>query len=136
MEKKHIAKIMVIENIYTTIGTLIAEIVSMALIMYYENKIIHYSYREQLQDLLPSLMLSTLMGGLVYLIHFLPIHKGFVLVLQIVIGMSFYLVVSYTVQFKPFGYSCWVIVLPPCLMLNDEIFTSIARTIALGFIPI
>lgn len=86
------------------IGTLIAEIVSMALFMYYENKIIHYSYREQLQDLLPSLMLSTLMGGLVYLIHFLPIHKGFVLVLQIVIGMSFYLVVSYTVQFKPFVY--------------------------------
>lgn len=86
------------------IGTLIAEIVSMALFMYYENKIIHYSYREQLQDLLPSLMLSTLMGGLVYSIHFLPIHKGFVLVLQIVIGMAFYLVVSYTVQFKPFVY--------------------------------
>lgn len=86
------------------IGTLIAEIVSMALFMYYENKIIHYSYREQLQDLLPSLMLSTLMGGLVYSIHFLPIHKGFVLVLQIVIGIAFYLVVSYTVQFKPFVY--------------------------------
>lgn len=86
------------------IGTLIAEIVSMALFMYYENKIIHYSYKEQLQDLLPSLMLSTLMGGLVYSIHFLPIHKGFALVLQIVIGVAFYLVVSYTVQFKPFVY--------------------------------
>ena len=86
------------------IGTLIAEIVSMVLFMYYENKIIHYSYKEQLQDLLPSLMLSTLMGGLVYSIHFLPIHKGFALVLQIVIGVAFYLVVSYTVQFKPFVY--------------------------------
>lgn len=86
------------------IGTLVAEIVSMALFMYYENKIIHYSYKEQLQDLLPSLMLSTLMGGLVYSIHFLPIHKGFALVLQIVIGVAFYLVVSYTVQFKPFVY--------------------------------
>lgn len=86
------------------IGTLIAEIVSMAMFMYYENKIIHYSYKEQLQDLIPSLLLSTLMGVIVYLIHFLPIHDGFALILQVLIGAIFYLVVSCIVRFEPFVY--------------------------------
>lgn len=86
------------------IGTLVAEIVSAAMFMHYENKIIHYSYKEQLQDLLPGLMLSTLMGGIVYSIHFLPINDEFALVLQVVIGVAFYLVVSYAVQLEPFVY--------------------------------
>lgn len=86
------------------IGTLIAELVSMGMFMYYENKIIRYSYKEQLQDLLPSLGLATTMGVIVYIVHFLPIHKGLVLVLQVVIGAVFYLVTSYVLQFEPFIY--------------------------------
>ena len=86
------------------IGTLIAELVSMGMFMYYENKIICYSYKEQLQDLLPSLGLATTMGVIVYIVHFLPVHKGLVLVLQVVIGAVFYLVTSYVLQFEPFIY--------------------------------
>lgn len=85
-------------------GTLLAEGVSMVMAMYYENKIIHYSYKEQLQDLLPSLTMSTLMGGFVYLLHFLPLHEGLVLIIQIVIGVAFYLLVSYAIKFEPFIY--------------------------------
>lgn len=86
------------------IGTLFAEGVSMVMFMYYENKIIRYSYKEQLQDLLPSLTMSTLMGGFVYLLHFLPLHEGLVLIIQIVIGAAFYLLVSYAIKFEPFIY--------------------------------
>lgn len=86
------------------IGTLFAEGVSMVMLMYYENKIIRYSYKEQLQDLLPSLTMSTLMGGFVYLLHFLPLHEGLVLIIQIVIGAAFYLLVSYAIKFEPFIY--------------------------------
>ena len=86
------------------IGTLFAEGVSMVMFMYYENKIIRYSYKEQLQDLLPSLTMSTLMGGFVYLLHFLPLHEGIVLIIQIVIGAAFYLLVSYAIKFEPFIY--------------------------------
>lgn len=86
------------------VGTLFAEVVSMAMFMYYENKIIHYSYKEQLQDLLPSLGLATAMGGIVYLIHFLPIQDVIALILQVVIGAVFYLFASYVLQFEPFIY--------------------------------
>lgn len=86
------------------IGTLLAELVSMGMFMYYENKIIRYRYKEQLQDLLPSLGLATAMGVIVYIVHFLPIHKGLVLILQVVIGAAFYLAVSYVLQFEPFIY--------------------------------
>lgn len=86
------------------IGTLLAELVSMGMFMYYENKIIRYRYKEQLQDLLPSLGLATAMGVIVYIVHFLPIHKGVVLILQVVIGAAFYLAVSYVLQFEPFIY--------------------------------
>lgn len=86
------------------IGTLFAEGVSMVMFMYYEKKIIRYSYKEQLQDLLPSLTMSTLMGGFVYLLHFLPLHEGLVLIIQIVIGAAFYLLVSYAIKLEPFIY--------------------------------
>lgn len=86
------------------IGTLIAELVSMGMFMYYENKIIRYSYKEQLQDLLPSLGLATGMGVIVYIVHFLPIHKGLALILQVVIGAVFYFAASYVLQFEPFVY--------------------------------
>lgn len=86
------------------IGTLIAELVSMGMFMYYENKIIRYSYKEQLQDLLPSLGLATVMGVIVYIVHFLPIYKGLALILQVVIGAVFYFAASYVLQFEPFVY--------------------------------
>ena len=86
------------------IGTLIAELVSMGMFMYYENKIIRYSYKEQLQDLLPSLGLATVMGVIVYIVHFLPIYKGLALILQVVIGAAFYFAASYVLQFEPFVY--------------------------------
>lgn len=86
------------------IGTLIAELVSMGMFMYYENKIIRYSYKEQLQDLLPSLGLATVMGVIVYIVHFLPIYKGLALILQVVIGAAFYFAASYVLQFEPLVY--------------------------------
>ena len=86
------------------IGTLIAELVSMGMFMYYENRIIRYSYKEQLQDLSPSLGLATVMGVIVYIVHFLPIYKGLALILQVVIGAAFYFAASYVLQFEPFVY--------------------------------
>ena len=86
------------------IGTLIADIISVGLFMYYENKIIHYSLKEQLQDLLPSLILASVMGGGVYIIHFLPITDWIKLLIQVIVGILFYIGISYLIQFEPFLY--------------------------------
>jgi O-antigen/teichoic acid export membrane protein len=94
-----------LENVmWIAVGSLIAEVVGMSLFMYYENKIIHYTYKEQLDDLMPSIIQSTVMGGLVYLISFLPIDEGFILIIQIVFGVLFYLMVSYILQVESFIY--------------------------------
>lgn len=86
------------------IGTLIAELVSLGMFMYYENKIIRYSYKEQFQDLIPSLSLASVMGVIVFVVHFLPINEGLALFLQIMIGAVFYIIASYMLQFETFIY--------------------------------
>lgn len=90
--------------IWIAIGSLITEVVGMSFFMFYENKIVNYTYKEQLVDLFPSIIQSTIMGGLVYLIHLLPISESIILTLQIVFGAFFYLLVSYLLQIEPFLY--------------------------------
>lgn len=86
------------------IGTLAAEGVSMLLFMYCGKRIIHYNYAEQLQDLLPSLILSAVMGVVAYSIHFLPIPAVAALPVQILVGAAFYIIASYWIQLEQFIY--------------------------------
>ena len=86
------------------IGSLIAETVSLVLFMYYGKKIIHYSIYEQLQDLLPSLGLSAIMGIVAYLVGFASLHSGVVLIMQVAAGAVFYVAASYLLQLEPYVY--------------------------------
>lgn len=90
--------------LWVAYGTLIAESVSLGMFMYFENKIIGYTYREQLQDLLSGIGLPVCMGILVYLISFVPVKDSVVLIIQIVVGAVFYLVASYLLQLDSFVY--------------------------------
>ena len=90
--------------LWVAYGTLIAEIVSLGMFMYFENKIIGYTYKEQLQDLLPGIVLSVCMGMLVYLIRFALVKDSVALIIQIVVGAVFYLTVSYLLQLDSFVY--------------------------------
>ena len=97
--------VFVLESVISVaLGTLITEIVGIAMTMYYENKIIGYTCREQLEDLLPSLTLSMIMGALVYFLHFLSLNPLLTLGLQVAVGAAFYLAVSIAIQFEPFVY--------------------------------
>lgn len=90
--------------LWVAYGTLIAEIVSLGMFMYFENKIIGYTYKEQLQDLLPGIGLSVCMGMLVYLIRFMPVKDSVALIIQIVVGAVFYLAASYLLKLDSFVY--------------------------------
>ncbi len=63
------------------------------------KKLIKYSYVEQMKDILPSLILSFIMCGAVLLVGMLDINKFLLLVLQVIVGILVYLLVS--VIFKP-----------------------------------
>lgn len=93
------------ENVlWVAYGILIAEFVSLGMFMYFENKIIGYTYKEQLLDLLPGISLAVCMGILVYLIRFIPLKDGVILVIQVVLGAAFYITASYLFQMDSFVY--------------------------------
>ena len=50
----------------------------------------NYTYREQLKDILPSLVLSLAMFGIVSLVSLFPIHDYLLLAIQILAGFFFY----------------------------------------------
>lgn len=83
---------------------LATECVSFLLYSFYGKKLLCYSFREQCQDLLPSILLSGIMGILTYLIHFLPAHDLLTMILQIFFGCLFYLAASWLLQPEPYVY--------------------------------
>lgn len=58
------------------------------------RKILNYGYGEQLKDLLPQMMLSCVMGGMVYGISFFHLSDWVTLLLQIPMGIAIYVSAS------------------------------------------
>ena len=54
------------------------------------KKLLNYSYREQLKDILPQLLLSILMAACVIPFGLIPLSPFIILVLQIIVGVSVY----------------------------------------------
>ena len=58
------------------------------------KKLIGYSYLEQIKDMLPAVLTSTLMGALVYLVNFLELSCWVSLLIQIPLGVITYALLS------------------------------------------
>lgn len=97
--------VFVFENIiWIAYSLVITEFIGMFIFMFAVAKYIGYSLREQLDDIIPSILLSLAMGGILYLIHLLPISSLMILVLQFVTGVAFYFVASYVMKFESYQY--------------------------------
>lgn len=68
------------------------------------KKLLHYTFSEQLADVLPAIKLSIIMGICVYSINFLNLERIAVLVLQIIIGILVYIVFSKLFHNESFEY--------------------------------
>lgn len=66
------------------------------------KKLIDYSYVEQLKDIVPSLVASLLMCGLVLTVELMNMGMLFTLVLQILVGVVFYVVISVLLRLEPY----------------------------------
>lgn len=66
------------------------------------KKLISYSYKEQIQDILPSLIISIIMFVLVCTIQLLQLNALLTLILQVVVGVMVYLLISAVARVKPF----------------------------------
>lgn len=64
----------------------------------------YYSYKEQLQDIIPSFIISIAMGIAVYSINLLNITPLLTLIIQMVIGVVVYISMSYLFKLECFYY--------------------------------
>ena len=85
-------------------GTLISGIISTFINAYPNKELLNYSYKEQWLDIMPSLLISLIMGGIVYLFNFLSFPAWQVLILQIVSGGIIYILLAKIFKIESFTY--------------------------------
>lgn len=69
------------------------------------RKYLGYTYREQLADLLPAIFLAVVMGACVYAVGFLPLPLLPLLIVQILVGIGVYLLLSIILKVSAFSYA-------------------------------
>lgn len=74
------------------------------------RKLLRYSYRNQIMDMLPQIVLSCVMGVIVYCVQFIGLHDILTLVIQVLLGGVIYLGLSVLFKLESFKYM-WNIVL-------------------------
>ncbi|RHR28733.1 lipopolysaccharide biosynthesis protein [Clostridium sp. AF19-22AC] len=58
------------------------------------KKLLNYTYREQIKDIAPQLLCAAIMGILVFTLGYLPVNIYVQLLVQLVVGVSFYMLLS------------------------------------------
>lgn len=83
---------------------IITSIISTFINSHPNKKLVDYSYMEQITDILPSLFVSVFMGIIVYMMNLLPISSILILIIQILLGIVIYIVLSYAFKLEAFRY--------------------------------
>lgn len=86
------------------IGTLINGIIATFINAYPNLQLLNYSYKEQVKDITPSLLLSIFMGLIVYSILFFKLSPYLTLILQILIGVFVYIGMAKAFKLECFSY--------------------------------
>ena len=83
---------------------LLTAFIGMILNAYPSKKLISYSFREQVKDVLPSLLLAIIMFLVCVVISFLNINNIIIVILQIVVGAFIYISLAYLFKLESFVY--------------------------------
>lgn len=86
------------------VGRVVSGIICTFVNSYPNRKILNYSYVEQLKDILPSALIAVAMAVVVYIIGFIPLQAIFVVLIQIIAGIIFYILVSKIFRLETFAY--------------------------------
>ena len=86
------------------IGQLIQGFLASFINAYPNKKLMNYSYFEQWKDLIPSFLLSLFMAGIVWSMNFLQITPLLLLILQIVVGIILYILLSKLFKVEVYSY--------------------------------
>ncbi len=86
------------------LGQVVSGFVSTFINAYPNKRLLDYSYKEQWLDIMPSLMISLVMGAIVYSINFLSMLAWQILVLQVVSGSVIYILLAKMFKIESFSY--------------------------------
>jgi O-antigen/teichoic acid export membrane protein len=87
-----------------TVGQILVSLVSSIVNAQPNKKLLDYGYLEQIKDILPSLLLSLLMGSVTYSLLFFNLPPLFTMILQVLIGISLYLLLSVFLKLESYVY--------------------------------
>jgi O-antigen/teichoic acid export membrane protein len=90
--------------IYMALSRIFTGVLAQIINAYPNSKLLKYPYIQQLKDMLPAILLSTLMGFAVYSLSFLGMGDVLTLALQIVLGVVIYAVGSMVFKLDSFSY--------------------------------
>jgi len=68
------------------------------------KKLLDYGYFSQIKDILPSMLLSLVMGGCVWCVRLLGLHDVLTLIIQIALGTAVYVLMSVVLRLDSFNY--------------------------------
>lgn len=68
------------------------------------KKLLGYSYIQQVRDMLPQIILSCIMGAIVYCVNFLDVSDWLLLMIQVPLGVLIYVTGSVLMKIDSFGY--------------------------------
>lgn len=83
---------------------LINSILSQIINSWPNKKLLNYSYVQQLKDILPSIIVAAIMGGIVYLVNFLNLSAILTLIIQVIVGAIIYILGVKILKIDSFEY--------------------------------
>lgn len=86
------------------LSNLLFAVINLAINVYPNRKLINYSFRQQFEDIVPSILLSAVMFGGVYSIQLFTLSDWMTLLIEVPLGVMIYVVGSILFKFETFYY--------------------------------
>lgn len=83
---------------------LLTSVISQVINSWPNKKLLNYSYLEQLKDIIPYILLSIVMGAIIYFVGFINTNIVIKLFLQIIVGIVVYVLGSIILKLDSFKY--------------------------------
>lgn len=92
-------------NVYAiAAGTVIYNFICIFINLYPNKKLLNYGFVEQIKDITPNLLISTIMAICVYAIQYIQISNLAILMIQIILGISMYVLLCTIFKIESFYY--------------------------------
>lgn len=107
--KKIVSLILLLLTVFISVeamacSLLVSTLTSMMFNCWPNRKLLHYSFFEQMKDILPSILLALVMGAVVYLIGFAKLPTIVLLATQVICGALIYILGSALLKLEPFVF--------------------------------